>query len=634
MQNHKSLTRMPSWWWLPGVLLIALDLLCLGASLWLNLSRSVEVFLHAMVLLMSVLMLLNLWHSWLTLQSDQQRLGLGLARLDEAIALFDADDRLILSNPAFARRADGQQAHWPRGTPFETILREQLADLPLRSAEGREDEWLRQRMEQHRNPGEPLVLQLSDGRWVRILERRCQDGSLVYLRSDVSELVKSEQAREQASAAARQAQTLLHEAIEAMPAGFELWDTEDRLLLCNERLRQHYPELAQHLQPGARFRDLVQMSLDAHRIPSAIGNEQQWLEERLQRRGHSDLPELQLYGSRWSHLHERYTPSGYLVGVRLDVTELVTTQQALRSSEAQLQAIISTAGVAIITADGQGQIRSANPAAERLFGRSAAELLSSSLAELVDELERPRLAELLQRLGEAGAALSQSLELCARHSSGQALTLQLNLAKVLGGERPTLVCALGDLTERKRFELDLRHANEQLLRLSTTDALTELANRRLLMQRLDEEWRRAQRSGEPLALLLVDVDHFKLYNDHYGHQAGDACLRRIAEVLKLSANRSTDLVARYGGEEFVLLLANTGSEGAQEVAQRCRSLLEASALEHAISPIAPHVTLSIGLVSGTPQTGMSAQQWLASADLALYQAKAQGRNRAVSLPMH
>lgn len=207
--------------------------------------------------------------------------------------------------------------------------------------------------------------------------------------------------------------------------------------------------------------------------------------------------------------------------------------------------------------------------------------------------------------------------------------MQLSLAEVRAHDQRLFVAVLTDITERKRYEMELQHANEQLLRLSTTDALTDLGNRRLLMQRLEDEWRRALRSKEPMSLLLLDVDHFKLFNDHYGHPAGDACLQALAGLLREAAARPSDLAARYGGEEFVLLLPETDVEGALAVAHRLMQALREQDIEHASSPISGQVTLSIGLISVQANKGSSPAQWLAQADLALYKAKAQGRNRIV-----
>jgi diguanylate cyclase (GGDEF)-like protein len=191
-----------------------------------------------------------------------------------------------------------------------------------------------------------------------------------------------------------------------------------------------------------------------------------------------------------------------------------------------------------------------------------------------------------------------------------------------------------DVTELVRREQALASLNAQLdtlngelARLSDTDALTGLANRRQFDRRLTQEWSRARRYRLPLALLMIDVDHFKRFNDRHGHPAGDACLREVARVLRDGACRPTDLVARIGGEEFAILLPHADADEAQAVADRCLRALDAAALAHGDSPVSEVVTLSIG-VADMASAPDAAAALVAAADAALYRAKQGGRHRA------
>lgn len=177
--------------------------------------------------------------------------------------------------------------------------------------------------------------------------------------------------------------------------------------------------------------------------------------------------------------------------------------------------------------------------------------------------------------------------------------------------------------------LELSDAVELLARLSSEDALTQIANRREFDGRLALEWNRAKREARPLALILVDVDYFKNYNDYYGHPAGDDCLRRIASVLRAIPQRSSDLVARFGGEEFVALLPGTGIEDAMQLAQRMRQAVAGLHMPHATSPVAPGVTASFGVAVWLPQADDQPSELVADADAALYRAKEHGRNRVM-----
>lgn len=173
----------------------------------------------------------------------------------------------------------------------------------------------------------------------------------------------------------------------------------------------------------------------------------------------------------------------------------------------------------------------------------------------------------------------------------------------------------------------LRLANDELERLSNQDALTGVANRRHFDTVFDVEWRRARRSAAPVALLLIDIDAFKAYNDALGHLAGDACLAQTAGALAGGVHRATDLVARYGGEEFVVLMPGVPLEDAVKVGERLRGAVEALAIPHPASPAGPLVTISIGAASLASPVGTDAASLVAAADQALYEAKRGGRNR-------
>lgn len=176
---------------------------------------------------------------------------------------------------------------------------------------------------------------------------------------------------------------------------------------------------------------------------------------------------------------------------------------------------------------------------------------------------------------------------------------------------------------------DLAAANRELERVSRQDGLTGIANRRHFDAYLAQELARARRTGEPVGLLLCDVDHFKAYNDRYGHQAGDDCLRQVAAAVASCCTRTIDLAARYGGEEFVLVLPRTPTAGVETVAANVVRAVAALNIAHGESTTAPHVTVSVGGHAITPSSQTSAEHLVLPADQALYQAKGLGRNRAV-----
>jgi diguanylate cyclase (GGDEF)-like protein len=173
----------------------------------------------------------------------------------------------------------------------------------------------------------------------------------------------------------------------------------------------------------------------------------------------------------------------------------------------------------------------------------------------------------------------------------------------------------------------LQDMNRNLEVLAMLDGLTQIPNRRYFDQYLQQEWGRAQREGQPISLILADVDFFKAYNDTYGHQAGDDCLMRIAQALQAALQRPGDLVARYGGEEFALVLPNTRVTGAVRVAEAIQAYIAEMALPHSSSPVQPQITLSLGITCLQPAPDDALTTFLAQADQALYAAKQQGRDR-------
>ncbi len=180
---------------------------------------------------------------------------------------------------------------------------------------------------------------------------------------------------------------------------------------------------------------------------------------------------------------------------------------------------------------------------------------------------------------------------------------------------------------RVRTQLTVKRQADALRALTLTDSLTGVANRRAFTERMEVEWRRCARAGLPMALILADIDHFKMYNDYYGHQAGDACLEQVARTMEQTAGRAQDLVARYGGEEFAVLLPQLDVNGAAGVAQRMLGELGRLAIPHAASPTAPVLTASMGIAAVVPAGGQTGAALIRAADAALYEAKAAGRNR-------
>ena len=417
------------------------------------------------------------------------------------LTLFDAHERLLLVSARTRVIYPSVSACMVPGAQYEDILRYAVAQGAKPESNG-DEVWIQQRLAAFRAPGEHEIEELPDDRWLRVIHQRLSDGSTAILRTDLTDTVRKERALGQSRQQAYLAQSQLSEALEAMPIGVELYDDQDHLVYFNRKMGEMRPWFTLKEGRGQTHESLVRIGLRQGFPSEAMGREEEWLAAHMAERGQRASPQVRSYPvGVWMHAYESRTPSGYMVAVRLDITEMVLQRQALEQ------------------------------------------------------------------------------------------------------------------------------ANLRLAMLSATDGLTGIANRRHFDTSLATEWLRGARQQELLTLLMVDIDHFKLYNDHYGHLAGDACLRRVAQLLATCVRRAGELVARYGGEEFVLLLPGTDQNHARLVAQHCIDAMAQERILHAASPTANYLTLSIGIAHTVPNAEQPPEMLVDAADTALYRAKNAGRQQ-------
>lgn len=309
--------------------------------------------------------------------------------------------------------------------------------------------------------------------------------------------------------------------------------------------------------------------------------------------------------------------------------ELDTARAQLRAADTRLREVIDAipAGVAIY--DNQDRLLAYNQevskqypyrSEENVIGETYEDLMRRALAggKIADAIGREE-EWLALRLAGRGALDTPLL----RHTEdGQ--WVHFHEIRTRSGY---LVMTRLDMTPMVEKGLALERANEQLLRLSTTDGLTGIANRRLFDQTLQTEWQRCARNQSDLSLLMIDIDHFKRYNDYYGHQTGDECLRQVARILVMCAKRSGELVARYGGEEFAILLPGADQDEAAMIARRCVQEMQNARIPHADSPVSAWLTVSVGVATVVATAGHSPTVLVAQADSAMYRAKRSGRAR-------
>jgi diguanylate cyclase (GGDEF)-like protein/PAS domain S-box-containing protein len=301
-------------------------------------------------------------------------------------------------------------------------------------------------------------------------------------------------------------------------------------------------------------------------------------------------------------------------------------QKSLQSSEAYFRLLAETSRDVIVLTDLEGGRRYVSPAAAELLGWSPEELLGGSYRDLVHPDDLGEWKSLLadSRIGTTGKILQYR----CRKKDGSYLWMESNLRLYHDPTTGTpfgFVNVVRDISGRKAAEEDLEKAFRLVESLASLDGLTEIANRRRLDQVLEHEWRLATRTVSDISLLLIDVDHFKAYNDIYGHLAGDDCLRRLAKVILEMVARPSDLVARYGGEEFAVVLPNTPPTGAMQVADRIRAAVQELDMPHEGNTHRV-VTVSIGCATQTPEMDSKLDGLIDAADHALYRAKNAGRN--------
>lgn len=255
------------------------------------------------------------------------------------------------------------------------------------------------------------------------------------------------------------------------------------------------------------------------------------------------------------------------------------------------------------------------------FGAQFLEQLAHS--ETIKDIHKTR-----QRLVHSENGESIENEYRLRHKQGNWLWMLCRETIFQWNQDGTPQQLLGtatDITARKQNAEALQQQNQELTALARVDALTQIANRRAFDEFLKKAW--TSRDQAPLTLILCDIDYFKLYNDTYGHPAGDACLRRVAQALQKAVKRQPDLVARYGGEEFAVVLPNTTLAGAQHVAQTIKNAVCELEIEHCLSTISNYVTVSLGIATVASIVRGSSQLLITAADQGLYQAKSEGRDR-------
>ena len=296
--------------------------------------------------------------------------------------------------------------------------------------------------------------------------------------------------------------------------------------------------------------------------------------------------------------------------------ELQAAQEGLRLADL----VVRHTGEGVLVLDPELRVVSANPGFVRITGHDVERALGKTPPLFDDDADA--LQQVRTRV-QAGSHWDGTL--WARRVDGDRFPLDASVDRVndAQGKVQHYVMVFRDVTEQKLLE-------DRLRELSATDGLTLLANRRSFDETLERQWHQATRHGDPVSLIMIDIDYFKPYNDIYGHGAGDRCLQQVATAIAAGVRHEGALVARYGGEEFAVILPRTDADTATEIAEGLRRRVEALGIAHTGNPVSSRITISVGISTRTPPQTDDFEDLMKSADQALYKAKEGGRNGVVS----
>lgn len=335
-----------------------------------------------------------------------------------------------------------------------------------------------------------------------------------------------------------------------------------------------------------------------------------------------------------------YTPiistKGEQLGIALlakDISSRVKDKASMKRQKQYLEDIYGFAPVGIYHVDLEGNITSANPEYAWILGYETSEAIVEQITDFAGQtfFDEEKAEEFLFGVYEAEQVVRFRCRLKRKDNS---FIWALCYAKATHDESGRMDGFNGfsiDISDIVRADINLKEANEKLKELSIMDGLTRIPNRRRFDEFLCSEWNRHFRGKNYLSIILCDIDFFKFYNDTYGHQAGDECLKKVALAIQEMVHRSTDLCARYGGEEFVVILPCTDAEGAMIVAEKIRMNVKNLEISHENSKVDAHITLSLGVATMIPTNCNSAEELVALADKAMYKAKENGRNQSISI---
>ena len=377
---------------------------------------------------------------------------------------------------------------------------------------------------------------------------------------------------------------------DAMPGLTAYWDKELRCGFANTAYQEWFGKTSDAII-GITIKELLGeqlFSLNEPYILGVLSGKQQNFEHTI----------IKVDGSicfTLAHYVPNFDANGSVLGFFAfvnDVTFLKETDTRAKNAETRLRAIFDNVLEGIITINTKGIITSVNPATVNMFGYSYDEMVGQNVKMLMPEPNRSNHDGYITRYHSTGEsqAIGVGRELEGLTKDGKLFPMELTVSDMTINEEQLFVGLLRDITDRKR-------AQDLLNMMATTDSLTGLANRRRFDEELSRQYVAHSRSAVELSLIMLDIDHFKAFNDTYGHVAGDDCIRQVAKIIRDAIPRLTDTAARYGGEEFACILPMTNSEEARKIAEKIREGICSLSIPHSNSSAAKYVTVSLGVIS-------------------------------------
>jgi diguanylate cyclase (GGDEF)-like protein/PAS domain S-box-containing protein len=553
------------------------------------------------------------------LRARNLQLDAAMNNMAQGLAMFDPEHRVIIANSRYAEIYDLPAELTKPGTSLSEILACRMANGEFAGAKLEEVHRIfvsrlgDRQVWQH-------TIELPNGACISVSLRRMGNDCLVSTHQDVTELQKAEKTAmdaralaERAASEARVAHTRLLEALDVVPEGIVLFDADDRFIMWNRR----YVEMYGHstIAAGKSFAEVLREGLARGQYPEAAGREEAWLADRLVRHANQkNSHEQRLASGRWVRVEERRTADGGAIGVRIDITELKRREDELRAQKLQFEMALTSLSQGLCVFDADERLVMCNEPYLRMYGLSRENVHPGTP---VRDILMQRMARGVyggpsadDYFGERFAVVAAGVPAVNVHHMPDGRIIELGHHPIQGGG---WVATHNDITERRRIEARFEH-------LARHDSLTGLPNRVLLREHLEQALNRTRAGGEAVAVLWLDLDHFKEVNDTFGHPAGDALLKEVAARLRAGL-REEDLVARLGGDEFAIVQSIATPEDAATLAT---SLLSSIADPYDLDGQQVEIGASIG-VAVSPNDGHDADHFLKSADLALYGAKTDGR---------